>query len=439
MAPVLSDIGTLAVGESSAFYITLYATNGDVEILSVDVFNGAGAWFSYPSGELLVAYEDEQAYMEFQYAPGAEGFHWGTITLRTSETVDDVHTLQMRGQGIIPGITIAPPIIDYGVIEPGQTASADVVVTNGSALALEISSIELDSSVFSTSSAAPLELAAGASVTLPVEFSPTNWLEATATLDVTIGSAQALTPVILRGNACSTASPDLYDQDGDGFSWCEADCDDLNSAVRPGAPEICDDLDNDCDGIVDEGTECSDDDGDGWSEDDGDCNDADPDVNPGEWEIPDNGIDDNCDGTVDAGGLDLDDDGYTDDGGDCDDRDPTVHPGARELLDLIDNDCDGIVDEGTSRYDDDGDGYTELAGDCDDTNPAIHPGATEIANWLDDDCDGSVDENTAYADDDGDGYAEWGGDCDDTNPSIHPGALDTVGDGVDSDCDGTDG
>ena len=132
----------------------------------------------------------------------------------------------------------------------------------------------------------------------------------------------------------------------------------------------------------------------------------------------DNGLDDDLDGVLDCDDVDCwseplccdrDGDGYWDeacDGDDCDDDDATVHPGAPEdggsggNGNGVDDDCDGTIDEGTNDHDDDGDGYTEKDGDCDDADPDVNPGEEEIpGNGKDDDCDGLVDE----VDDTGDG------------------------------------
>lgn len=86
---------------------------------------------------------------------------------------------------------------------------------------------------------------------------------------------------------------------------------------------------------------------------------------------------------------DADGDGYTEDDGDCDDQDPDVHPGADDdPTDGIDSDCDGA-----DESDDDGDGFTEEGGDCNDADADIYPGATELCNVIDDDCDGTVDDD----------------------------------------------
>ena len=128
-----------------------------------------------------------------------------------------------------------------------------------------------------------------------------------------------------------------------------------------------------------------------------DCNDNDPAVHPGAAELC-NGKDDNCDGKTDEG-FDADGDGTPSCSvagklADCDDKDPAVHPGAVETCNSKDDDCDGTIDNG---FDKDNDGfYACLHGtipvDCDDTNPNIHPGATEICNTKDDDCNGKTDE-----------------------------------------------
>ena len=197
-----------------------------------------------------------------------------------------------------------------------------------------------------------------------------------------------------------------------------------------------------------------DDDGDGYCENPvgciggalpGDCNDGDPGAYPAANEVV-NGVDDDCDGIVDNGtpAFDNDGDGYTALGGDCNDNDPETYPGAPELADSNDNDCDTLVDEGTAFVDDDGDGFAETDGDCNDAEPLIFPGAAEdlgsltpdVGDGMDNDCDTLVDEGTSTYDDDGDGFSEVGGDCDDSDAAYSPGVYDPPSDSEDWDCNG---
>jgi len=101
----------------------------------------------------------------------------------------------------------------------------------------------------------------------------------------------------------------------------------------------------------------ADQDGDGWSQGNGDCDDMDATIYPGAPEVCNDGIDQNCDGVVDEG-TDNDGDGLTQCDGDCDDGDATRYPGAVEICDRFDTDCDGDVDE---DFDLDGDGYFDDA------------------------------------------------------------------------------
>jgi hypothetical protein len=309
----------------------------------------------------------------------------------------------------------------------------------------------------------------------------------------------------------------------EGFVANATDCNDEQSNANPAGVEICDGIDNDCDGLVDSPdpiggiTIYPDSDGDGhgaagspievctplsgFVESSDDCDDSEPSAYPGADEICD-GIDNDCSGEIDEelGSVyyvDPDGDGYgmalvsitacdAPDGysaldGDCDETDPSVFPSAPEVCDGIDNDCSGGIDEdlGITVYlDTDGDGYGVVdgastacsastgfslaAGDCDPSDSTINPAATEVCDSVDNDCDGWIDDSDPtievssdsvwYFDGDDDGYGDEAesvlacvapegyladsDDCDDTDASTYPGATEVWYDGIDQDCAG---
>ncbi len=160
--------------------------------------------------------------------------------------------------------------------------------------------------------------------------------------------------------ADTNGAEDAIDVDGDGYAEAHGDCDDENDEIHPGAEELCNGIDDNCNSLTDEGF--GDADGDGTV----DCFD----------EETCDGVDNDGDGDVDEGYSDVDGDGVVD----C---------LSEETCDGVDNDGDSSVDEG---FDVDGDGYTTCQDDCDDANADVNPGSTEVAgNDLDDDCDGLAD------------------------------------------------
>jgi len=231
-------------------------------------------------------------------------------------------------------------------------------------------------------------------------------------------------------NDCDGAVPadETTDGDGDGAALC-ADCDDGDGASYPGASEVCDGADNDCDGVG-PGDEV-DGDGDG-SLACADCDDSDGAIYPGAAELCD-GLDNDCDGSVPGDEVDGDGDGALA-CADCDDADGTSYPGATELCDGVDNDCDGTIPG--DEADDDGDGHRPCSGDCDDSDGGSWPGAPELCDGADNDCDSVVPGDEV--DDDGDSYRVCSGDCDDAAAAVNPGATEVCDDGADNDCDGTD-
>lgn len=211
------------------------------------------------------------------------------------------------------------------------------------------------------------------------------------------------------------------DNDVDGFgigSGCYGlDCNDQDPNMNPWASEICgDNIDQDCSG---QDAECPvgcdvDADRDGFGQGEGcfgfDCNDRNAQINPGARDVPNDGIDQDCNGAdlmIPNNCQDRDQDGYGVGNGclgaDCDDNDPRVHFGRTEVCgNRKDDDCQGgdrpCVTMGVGQcMDQDNDGYGEGACprgslDCNEGDANINPGAQEQCNSVDDDCDNRIDE-----------------------------------------------
>ena len=166
-----------------------------------------------------------------------------------------------------------------------------------------------------------------------------------------------------------------------------------------------------------------------------DCNDEDVFHNPASDELC-NGLDDDCDGVANADDDEVDTDG---DGflscDDCDDEDASVNPDAIELCDGVDTDCNPATFFAGGESDYDTDGFLACE-ECDDEDHDNAPGGAEVCDGEDNDCDGALSD--AEIDDDGDGQTECDGDCDDLDAERNSFAVETPGDGVDSDCDGSD-
>jgi hypothetical protein len=139
------------------------------------------------------------------------------------------------------------------------------------------------------------------------------------------------------------------DMDSDTYTDT-TDCDDDDPLTHPGATEVCNATDDDCDGLIDENFDA---DGDLYTYGPpgctADCNDSNRFINPAATEVY-NGADDNCDGVVDNVQLvDADGDGYYANPAnpaqaDCQDNNPAVNPGATEIVDGIDNNCNNFID-----------------------------------------------------------------------------------------------
>ena len=243
--------------------------------------------------------------------------------------------------------------------------------------------------------------------------------------------------------------PTPIDQDRDGYTTDEGDCDDERYDINPSRPEICDDgIDQDCDG---RDLSCYeiDNDGDGFSVLDGDCDDRNVSIAPDRFDVCDDNIDQDCNGQdLSCEAVDDDGDGYSVITGDCAEGNPRRHPGAMEQCgDGIDQDCDG-VDLNCDELDQDLDGIPDRIDNCpQDFDPrgldSDQDGygdrcdnCPSVANpeQTDSDSDDIGDACSGQTDIDGDGVSVLDGDCNDQDPSISPQAEERC-DEIDHDCD----
>ena len=317
----------------------------------------------------------------------------------------------------------------------------------------------------------------------------------------TANASGSYTVVVTNTSMCSATStatvvtvvPNVNyyaDADGDGFgdaatlvSTCiqpqgyvtdNTDCDDTRADINPAATEVCNHIDDDCSGTIDDGlvfdTYYADADGDtygdantsiyecsqpnGYVTNNTDCNDNNANQNAASAEIC-NGEDDDCDGQIDNGMIfldyyaDIDSDGfgagaatnscvdlgagYVTNNTDCNDNNANQNTASAEICNGEDDDCDGTIDNGITFLDyyadadgdgfgagdvisscsDLGAGYVSNNTDCDDSNSNINSSATETCNTIDDNCDGQIDEGVQtvyFIDNDGDTYG---------NPSVN--------------------
>ena len=208
---------------------------------------------------------------------------------------------------------------------------------------------------------------------------PTPDVTTTATLspptDTPAPSSTPPSPTPAPATPTDLPPTQAADNDQDGFN-AEVDCNDEDVNIHPDGLEVCDGVDQDCDGTVDDAPEQN------WY----------PDSDEDGYGAMAGEVFSGCEHA-----------GYLLEGSDCDDSNPSIKPGAPENCDAVDENCDGYIDDHTACADDDGDGYCEGGctdgtepGDCNDGVAWTFPGAIERFDHQDNNCDGSPEDTREF-------------------------------------------
>ena len=353
------DVGIVAVDDEYPMQIFVQSTGrGDVTIFDVSVddpdhwlvrdevwkttdYDGDGIM---DSQTILGASTADPIYglVEVLFTPNDEDEYRTTLTIESDDTevterTDDDHGIWkvvLRGIGRYPCVQIYPDFYDFGKRPKNGYYSATGYIQNCGVVTATVSgfTVEGDAS-FGVDSVPPIYVLPQGTEPFDFDWVPTTGNAEGAYIGPVVNDPDFADGIEVIGNDCSLSLDETWDANGDGKPDCGGDHSDPL---------------------------WSDDDGDGYSEREGDCNDGDATIHPGAEETL-NEIDDDCNGNVDEGTYNFDDDGdgYVDIGSpsDCNDDDPWTFPGAIEDCDDRDNDCDGLIDEGA---DDAADGACEF-------------------------------------------------------------------------------
>ncbi len=388
----------------------------------------------------------------------------GLQHINSSNTLVNAMAVMDGDVAPVPYIITSPTLYDFGGTNIGDASAPQTfTITNTSNANFTIGTIgitgtDVSEYAIQNDNCSAQIIPPSGNCTLDVVFTPTSEGAKSANLSIpSDASSTSVLNVPLSGTGIDT---DNIDDDGDEYTENQGDCNDSDVTVYPTAPELCDGIDNDCNGTVDDGL-AIDADGDGHTTPEScsgtkdDCNDNDATVFPTAPELCD-GLDNDCDGDIDEDVAsmyynDQDSDNYgnpTDvtqaceqpadyvsDNTDCNDNDANEHPDQTWYKDADDdNYYDGTTDTSSCTRPTGYKVLSELAStsiDCDDNDPLVNHGQTEAPyNGKDDDCD------PATKDDDLDGDNDPNAtDCDDDDPTRSSLLAETPYNGIDDDCD----
>ena len=240
-------LGAAPLGGSLDFAIELDHISGQrpVQITDVEVM---GDSFSATDDDLPSIRVDGQRKIHLRYEPLEEGDHFAEIIVAHNGASGAV-SFYVEASAVRPQVLVWPPVLDFGPRVAGSAPRLQVRLQNDSRWDLEISSLSFSGVIDEVELELPRRIEAGGPIWFGVRIATPGAEPDAGQLTLRVGDL-ALDTVSVLVNDCVNGDPALYDQDQDGVTTCEGDCDDTDPYIHPGADEIDNNgLDDDCNDI----------------------------------------------------------------------------------------------------------------------------------------------------------------------------------------------
>jgi archaellum component FlaF (FlaF/FlaG flagellin family) len=200
-SPKSLDFGSYEVNVTSLPSVVTMTNQGD-STLNISKITAGGGFGKFTScGATLAAHAS--CTISVFFSPAKAGTNTGNLTV-TDDAPDSPQRVPLKGIGVLPGAGLSPTARDFGTVEVGSSsAPKKIILTNQGTGTLTINGIETGSSEFTRTSNCPTKLAAGASCSINVTFTPFSGATRAATLSVSDSDPSSPQEVSLTGTGAS--------------------------------------------------------------------------------------------------------------------------------------------------------------------------------------------------------------------------------------------